>query len=206
MVDNSIQKIAADISIISIALLGVTFILVALAWKGFNESFTLLPRDERKMVIKVYFYPLIPVLIFMGIITAVGINSSSVEQFQSSIFLIMFLLACISILYLIFYGIQKFIYFLIRRKKEQKVVKVDSVTGLYFFSMLILVLSIYCSIFALFGVIHTALDINIRPNQLDDFLITKWLLADAVIFFGFGIFSITIAYLNDKTRSWKKIA
>ncbi len=204
MADSSIQKIAADISVISIALLGVSFILIALAWKGFNESFILLPRDERRQVMKAYSFPLIPVLILVGIFTAVGVNTSSIEELQSSILLIMFGLAVISILYMLFLGIQKFIYFLVRKRKESKVVKVDSVTGGYFISMLILAVSIYCSIFALFGVINTALDINIRPNQLSDFLVTKWLLADAVMFFGLGIFSTTYAYLNDKTRKWKK--
>lgn len=202
MVESSIQEIAADISLISIALLGVSFILTALAWKGFNELFVSLPRDERRELVKRYFIPFIPVLITVSIVTAVGVEAP--ELVQLSYLLVMLGFGVISILYLIFYSIQRLFYFIMRRKKERKAIKVDSATGYYFASLVILAISIFCSVFALFGVIFTALDINISPNQTNDFLFAKWLLADAVLFFTFGVFITAWAYLYDKSRSWKK--
>jgi len=202
MVESSIQEIAANVSVISIALLGVTLILIALAWKGFNALFVLLPRSERRELVKRNFLPFIPTLIVVGIVTAVGVNSP--QMVQTSYLLAVLGVAVILALYLLFRGIQRLIYFIIRRKKKTKVVKVDSATSYYFVAMLTLAISIFCSVFSLFGVINTALDINISPNQLNDFLLAKWLLSDGVVFFTVGIFITALAYFYDKSRYWGK--
>jgi hypothetical protein len=55
----------------------------------------------------------------------------------------------------------------------------------------------------LFGIIDTALAIDINPNQAENFLWSRWLLLDGVVFFTFGVFATGYSYVNDKSREWK---
>lgn len=201
MIEDSVRSIAADASVISIALLAVNLILISLAWKGFNRKFASLPGNERGEIVKRSFITLIAILILVGIITAVGVNSP--QFIQVSYFLAFLGFTVILVLYLIISEIQHLISYLRRRKSESSIIKVDSVTYMYFNSMLILGTSIFCAVFALFGIIDTALAININPDQAKNFLWSKWLLLDSVIFFTIGIFATGYSFLSDKSRKWK---
>ena len=201
MTENITRDIAVLVSVISIALLGVTFVLISLAWKGFESRFTSLPRSERRELVKRCFISITPILILVIVVTVVGVNSPDLVQLSA--FLVMLGLGAIAILYLLVSGIQRFVYFISRRNKESSSVKLDESTTLYFISLLFLAISVFCTVWALIGIIPSALEINISPYQAQDFNWARWFLIDGILFFVAGIFGTGISYLSDRSRYWK---
>jgi hypothetical protein len=54
------SNVASNITLISLASLAVVFILIALAWKGFENRFIPLSGGEKKLLFKTVLIPMVP--------------------------------------------------------------------------------------------------------------------------------------------------
>jgi uncharacterized membrane protein len=194
--------IATNITIISLALLAVVFILIALAWKGFENRFIRLSSDDKKLLGSTVLIPLVPILLLMVVTTWVGTYSPSLVP--ASAFLTMLGLAAISVLYSAIIGIKKLINIIFRKKKTSKnVSKIDELTVLYFMSLIFLGLTVFLCLFAILASMSTAMDLNMGGYQSQDFNSAKWLLSDAVMLFVSGTLGTGYSYLIDRSKIWR---
>jgi len=197
------SNVASNITLISLALLAVVFILIALAWKGFENRFISLSSDEKKLLGKTVLIPLVPILVLMVVTTWVGTYSPSLVP--ASAFLTMLGLAAISILYSIIIGIKKFINFIFRKRKSSKTAnKIDETTVLYFMSLIFLGLAVFLCLFAILGSMSTAMNLNMGGYQSEDFNSSKWLLSDSIMLFICGTLGTGCSYLIDRSKIWRK--
>ena len=195
-------NMASNITLISLAMLAVVFILIALVWKGFEERFIALSYDERKSLGKNVLIQLIPMLSLIVVTTWAGTYSPSFVNAYA--FLTMLALAAMAILYLVIIGIKRLIELIFRKKKSVRVVnKIDERAILYFLSLIFLSLTVFCCLFAILGSIPTAMDINIGAYQTQDYNLSRWLLSDAVMLFVSGTFGTGYSYLVDRSKHWK---
>jgi len=201
MTHDVMREIASNVTIISLALLAVAFILMSLSWKGFEDKFRSMRRDERRELLKSSLLPLLLVLLFTGIFTLIGIYSP--KTFQISTILVMLGFIVIIILYLVAAGIRK-LYFILRKKRQPTVVKLDEATLIYFISLTYLTISVFYSIFAMIGSIPVAMEIDVIPNQANNFNESRWFLLDSILFFVCGTLATGVSFLMHRTQEWKK--
>lgn len=191
MAENEIRQIASDVTVISIALLAVAFILIATSWKGFEKRFLQLDADERKELLNRCFASVIPTLIIFAVMTWVGVNLPS-NQFYSSMTLVFLGFCAIAIIFLIATGIRR----LIQVKRQiTKRMKLDETTTLYFICVMFIAISILCCLIAILGSISSALEINFGADQTKSFLEARWLLLDAITFFISGTLGTGVAFI-----------
>jgi uncharacterized membrane protein len=180
----------------------VVFILIALVWKGFEEKFIALSTNERKSMSKNVLIQLIPMLSLLVVTTWAGTYSPSFVNVYA--FLTMLALAAIAVLYLAIIGVKRLIEFLLRKKKISQVEnKINETAILYFISLILLSLTVFCCLFAILGSISTAMDINLGGYQAQDYNMSKWLLSDAVVLFISGTFGTGYSYLSDRSKNWR---
>ncbi len=201
MNDPALRQIASDISLISIALLGVTFILLSIAWRGFLQRWLTMPREQRRPLVRASFIMILPILLPIVVATAVGAYWPTLVQ--TSYILVIMLLAVIATLYIVFVGFRKLFRYLLRKQGEPVPIKLDGTSIVYSCALMLLAIAVFCNAFALLGTINTAMDINIGPFQPENFNFARWLLTDAVLFFVGGMFTTGYAYLDDKSSEWK---
>jgi hypothetical protein len=201
MTDPTVRQIASDITLIAIALLAVTFVLLSLTWKGFLQRWLKMPSEQRKPLVKTSFILMIPIILPLGVTTAIGTYWPTIVR--ASYILVMILLAIIATLYILFVGFRKMFRYLLRKQKGLSPIKIDSIAIVYSCSLMLLAMSVFCNAFALIGTINTAMDIHISQYEPQDFNLARWLLTDAVLFFVTGMFASAYAYLDDKSSEWK---
>jgi len=201
MNDPALRQIASDISIISIALLGVTFILLSIAWRGFLQRWLTMPREQRRPLMKASFIMMLPILFPVGVASVIGAYWPTLVQ--GSVMLFMMLSAVIATIYILFTGFRKLYRYILKKQGEPVPIKLDGTAMIYSYSLMLLAIAVFCNAFALIGTIQTAMDIDIGPFQPENFNFAKWLLTDAVFFFVTGIFTTGYAYLDDKSSEWK---
>lgn len=200
MNDPALRQIASDISIISVALLGVTFILLSIAWRGFIQHWLTMPREQRRPLVRVSFIMILPILLPIGVASAVGAYWPTLAQ--SSVMLVMMLLAVIATIYILFSGFRKLYKYLLKKQGEPVPIKLDGTAIVYSYSLILLAIAVFCNAFALLGTINTAMDMYISPFQPENFNFARWLLIDAVLFFVSGMFATGYAYLDEKSSEW----
>ena len=189
------RELAALVAIVSMTLVGTSVILLRPAWRGFEQRFLKLQPIERKAVIKNTSLLVVPILILIGIATAVGVYRP--DLVQAAVFFVMLLIAAIAILS------TPVVLILRRVRKAPKPQKPDELSLIYFAALIFLTLCIICSLFALIGVTPTMLMIEIGPYDPDNFNAARWMAQDGVFFFVCGILMLGFAYIDDKTRLWK---
>lgn len=203
MTAEQMRTIASDIVVISIALLGVTFILIALAWKGFEPRFAVLTRDQRRAILRILLVTNIPTLAPMAIVTVVGVYAP--DMVQVSYFLVFLVLTAMALVYLLAVGVQRLLRHLSSRKANQPpAIKPNSTTLLYTYSLLLLTIAIFCVVFSLTGTITTALQLNSGPYQMQTFDLARWLLVDAVSLLVIGMFCLAVSFVDGVTSEWKQ--
>jgi hypothetical protein len=180
MVNDSLRSLSSDIVVISIALLGVIFILIALIWKKFILSIVSISIYWRMQYLKLLLLIfIIPLLVPLAVYTAIGVYFPSFAQ--SSILLVMMLIAAMLLLYSLFHAIRWTIN-RIRGVKRPRT-KLDGEIILCWQSAFCLGLSAICSLIALLGCSSSALNIFIGPYQTENFNWSRWLLNDAILLF-----------------------
>lgn len=201
MVEN-VQSISMDIIKVSLTVLGLSFGLIALTWKAFEQKFLLLCRVQRVALIKALFYLLIPILIVTGLFTLIG--SAWPDSFPDSSFLILLGLGVISLIYLIIVGLKKLVLYFLKKRQKPVPVKVDESTTLYGISLCFLIISILTSLGAITGVTLTALSIKAGPYQSEYYNLSKWLISDGILFLISGTLGSGFSYFFERTQIWKK--
>jgi len=195
MISDAVQNLSSDIVIISIALLGVNFLVVALVWRKFVSSIMKISIYWRKQYLKVILvFFVIPVLLPVTAFTVVGVYYPSLAR--NSALLVLMLVAAILFLYSLFKAIGGVIN-RIRRIKEPSM-KLDGNILICFECMICLGLSVFCSLFALLGASSTALGIYIHENQVESFNWSRWVLNDAILLFVIGVVQMGYLYLLER--------
>jgi hypothetical protein len=90
------RQIASDISVIALALLAVTFVLLSLTWKGFAKRWAKMPVEQRRPLARAGFWMVLPVATPSLMASLVG--SYWPELFQATAFLVFMLLGAIATL------------------------------------------------------------------------------------------------------------
>lgn len=195
MTNDSLRNISSDIVIISIALLGVIFILLALVWNKFIQSIKTISIYWRMQYLKLLFILFfIPLLVPLAVYTAVGIYYPSLAQ--GSVMLVMMLIAGILILYSLIQGIRWIIDRLRSTKRSRT--KLNEEILLCWQTAFCLGLSAVCALIALLGCSSSALNIFIGPYQIEDFNWSRWLLNDAILLFIVGAIQTGFLFMMER--------
>jgi hypothetical protein len=202
MPEDSMRSIASDVALISIALIAANFVLMALAWKGFEPRVLPLSHPQRKELFKGVLISLIP-LSPLAAATVAGIYWPT--HVQASAFLVMLLLAVMSGIYLIILGVRSLIRHLLKRNDGSPSTKIDGQAWLYSQTLMFLVLSTTCIAGALMLTITSALAIEVHPNQEEHFNWARWLLWDGVLLFVFGMFALGVAHLDSSAGLGRRV-
>lgn len=195
MTTDSLQNLSSDIIVISIALLGAIFVLIAITWKKFILRISRLSVYWRIQHVKVILFTfVIPLLIPLAVYTAVGVYYPTLAQ--DSLFLVMMLIAGILILFCLVQGI-KWIINRIRSARKEIKAKLEGDTLICIQSLFSLGLSALCSLLALIGCSSSALDIYTGKYQMENFNWSRWLINDAILLFVVGAIQTGILYAMD---------
>jgi hypothetical protein len=198
MISDSLRSMSADTVVISIALLGVIFILAALVWRKFTSNLMTLSLYWRRQYLKIVFITFgIPVLIPVSVYTIVGVYYPSLAP--SSALLVFMLLSAVAFLYLLFRA-GRWVVDRIRRVRKPKEFrrKLDTSVLVSTQCMICLGLSALCSLFALFAAGSSALDIYVGQSEVESFNWSRWILNDAIFLFVIGAFLTAFLYMMDR--------
>jgi TRAP-type mannitol/chloroaromatic compound transport system permease large subunit len=105
------RQIASDISVISIALMAITFVLISLAWKGINNALLEVEPSTRIEILKKGVIALIPFIVLLGILVHVGSRANNINEFTTYSFYALIGLVGFIILVVILGKLIKFIPF-----------------------------------------------------------------------------------------------
>ncbi len=192
---QNINNLASLIGVQSVAVIGVSLVLLHTAWEGFERTYLPLSLQERKATLISSSIPFAVILFIFTVATLSGIYDPSLVQ-PVVVLVIMLILGIAIISYTIIIILRK-----LRKKKES--VKPDDICQIYFFSLLCLALSILCTVGALLGNTSTMLNISIGQYEREYFELGRWLLWDGLFFFAVGIIELGFAYVSDKIKQWK---
>lgn len=186
------QQVAALVAVVSISLIGVQFTVIKKVWQLFEQRCLALPREKRKNIAVTALWILLPIFFMEGIFIYSRVYVS--EEYTDDVAI--FLLLLFSLIFLII----TLVLWIVRKVRKQSVQKADN-AGLYsFISMIMYLMSIFCSIFALIGVSGTMLNVKVGPYGPQNYLFGKWILTSAItFFFGWMIFHL-VAFLEDYRR------
>ncbi|MBI4297231.1 MAG: hypothetical protein HY676_01730 [Chloroflexi bacterium] len=182
MTPDILRQIASDASVISIALLAASFVLISVVWKGFKRPFYALAYEQRKVLGNFLLITLGPVVFLYTVATIVGTGWP--DLLQPSGILAMFLLLIVMVISLVISAIIR----LLRRQKRPTTPRIDGSLATSAFTLAVLGLSVMCNSLALFGVISVALSVDLPNYTKYDFDLSRWLLLDGVALFTSGIF------------------
>ena len=185
------RQIASDASVIAIALMAASFVLIAVVWKSFQVRFYQLEFEQRKELVKSLIIILAPILFFYAVATSVG--SKWPELLQPSGILAMLLVVIALLIYLV---VSKIMHFLQKRQPKPAKPKVDGNLFVCSFTLAMLGLSVLCNALALFGVISIALSIDLPNVSSYDFNLSRWLLLDGTGFFVSGILGTAYSVMS----------
>lgn len=198
MISDSLRSVSSDVVVISIALFGVNFGLIALFWRRFTSSFMTLSLHWRRQYLKPVFISFVlPILIPLAVYTIVGVYYPSLAP--NSVILVMMLIAGILFLWLLFKGV-RWVIDRIRgaRKPKESKTKLDGNILICIYCVACLGLSALCSLFSLLFAGSSALDIYVGHNQVETFNWARWILNDAIFLFVIGAFEMAWLYILPK--------
>jgi hypothetical protein len=198
------RAIASDISVISIALMAITFILISLAWKGINTAFLAIESSKRIEVLRKGVIAIIPFILLLTLLITIGIKAKNIDEFDNYIICVLigfvvFIIICIFLEKLIKH-IPKLLNFV---NKIKHPFKMNTPAEGYCISLYILGLSVFFNIFSLFYSIIITLDINYIPVDVEDFNTIKWTLIDSIISFTLGILFLARVHLKEMVAKLK---
>ncbi|MDD5702198.1 MAG: hypothetical protein PHU23_09140 [Dehalococcoidales bacterium] len=186
---STIQQLAALVAVVSVAIIGVAIMLIPPLWKGCKKT-SGFPLQERRTIYKILalVYGLFVVILF--ITNFIGIHAPSFIQPVTRIFLI-----AIVVIFLFYVVVQRLISWI---KKSREPYPVDYLAFSYRFTLASILLCVFFSTFALFGVSQTMLGIEIGPFNQDNYNWGRWWLADGITFFVIGILSYASIFIPQR--------
>jgi len=169
------QQVAALVALVSVSLIGIQLAHIKGVWQLFERRHLALPRKERNYAALSGLWVLLPIII----IEAIFIYSRVYVPAKYSNDALLFLLIIFALLFLF----SSLIVWIIRKVRKTKAHKPDE-AGLYsFLLMMVFIMSIFCSIFALIGVSATMLNVEAGPYGPQNYTLGKWILTSAIMFF-----------------------
>lgn len=193
------RQIASDASVIAIALIAASFVLIAVVWKIFDIRLHELGFEQRKELGRSLIVLLAPVLFLYAVATFVGSKWPDLLEPSGIAAMLLLILG-----FLIYFVVSKIMH--LRRRHQQKPMqlKLDDNLVSCSWTLAILGLSVMCSALSLFGVISIALSVKLPNVSSYDFYLSRWLLLDGVAFFVSGILGTVYSVItgiksDDKT-------
>lgn len=195
MTDDYIRGLSSDIVVISVALLGVTFVAMALVWQRFRSSVMPLPRYWMRQYFKATLVVFaIPVLCPVAAAVVVGVYYPFLVR--DSVLLVMIAVTGILLLYVLSRGVRWVVNRM--RRRRDTVRKLDADVLVCIVGMLCLGLSASCSLFALLGASPSALAIHLDERQIENLNWARWILNGGILLFVIGVFEMSLLYASER--------
>lgn len=187
LVDQNItQQLAALIAVVSVAIIGVAFMLITPTWKGYQNTSVCSTSPERRAKNRFLMFSFGPLLVFLAITDFFGVYAPALVQPVARILFFAFLV--IWIISIVIYQIVRAV------RKTRSFIKLESLPLLYETTLIWIALCIFACLVALFGVAYPMLNIEIGPFNQDNFNWARWFLVDGILFFTIGI--LNFAFIN----------
>jgi hypothetical protein len=193
MPTDNIREISGIIALVSTTIIGLLIPLIAISWRGVEDSYFKLFALERKSVFQsALFIFFIPFVLFL-VSTVVGIiNPQLVPGYTILTLLVLTVALYIGSAILAVKN---------KVKKIPKLPKPDTTSLLYLVTFLSLGTSMFCVLFALFGIGETMLDIRIGFYWLDNYNLGRWMTIDAIFYLIVGIYFLGVSFVFKRTSS-----
>jgi len=179
------QQLAALVAVVSVAIIGVAFMLVPSVWKGLTESSVIANSIEKRAMYQALFIIITPFLGLLAVIDLFGIYAPSLVQAAITISLLILMILMLVILLRV-------------KNKSNLFDNILPLPFLYGNTLVWIALCILSSLFALLGVASTMLNIVIGPFALDNFNFAKWCLFDGIFFFFISIIDFAFIFMFQK--------
>ena len=197
-IPETTRELAALMAIVSIALVGTTFVIIPTVWKRLNERLKDLSHSQKRITKITALFVFTPIVLLIGAATIAGIYCP--DFVQEAVLLVLASLTAVSLVYLLVQGIKK-IAAKVKGKKETKPPRADTECLFYTMTLFYLGGTVSFSLFALLLVSPLMLDIELGPYNPENFEGAKWFLSDAIFFFVVGIITFGIAYITSKPKN-----
>ena len=186
----AMQVVAANIVVISVALLATTLVVLSPTWQGFLRYIGLLSAQSRREIRTPLYYSLGVSAAVFGSVIAMGIVDPYLVQ--SAAFFVMLGLAVLGIGYiavLFTWNLLRHRRFPRFRRSEEPEVKPWEKAGTlaYTLSLVHLVFAAFLFAVCVIGAIDTTVGISLGPNTAEDFDFSRWTLRAATMAFFFGL-------------------
>lgn len=195
MLPENTQTIAALIAVVSMTLFGVELLVLREVWKKLDYYFLSLPEEKKRRVKWRVFWQIIPPSVALGAYTITGIYD---PENAPAIFLMVALIIIAIMTFAVLIGR---VTSWLKGKKESKITeKVDMSSILFVGSFVFLLIGMLISLMALVVVSATMLDITVGIWDIESYVLGRWVMLDAIIFFVLGIFMVGVAYLYENRK------
>lgn len=189
------QAIAALIAVVSMTLFGVELLVLREVWKKLDYYFLNLPKEKKRRVKWRVFIQVIFPSVALGVYTITGIYDP--ENAPAIFFWVAFIFAVILTLAWPIARVTS----RLKGKKESKITEEVDVSSILFVgSFVFLLIGMLISLMALVVVSATMLDITVGIWDIESYVLGRWVMLDAIIFFVLGIFMVGVAYLYENRK------
>lgn len=195
MLPENAQTIAALIAVVSMTLFGVELLVLREVWKKLDYYFLSLPKEKKRRVKWRVSIQVIFPSVALGAYTITGIYDP--ENAPTIFFWVAFIFAVIITLALPIARVTS----RLKGKKESKITEEVDVSSILFVgSFVFLLIGMLISLMALVVVSATMLDITVGIWDIESYVLGRWVMLDAIIFFVLGIFMVGVAYLYENRK------
>jgi hypothetical protein len=145
-----------------------------------------------------------PILIIVAIATGVGIYNEALVP--SITFIIIALIDVLFVIVMLISAIKFAVRWLLNIKKGPAIPpeKLDPLAFQYFICVNSFGITVFCALLSLFGIAQTMLGIQIGPQDIHAYNLSRWLLLDAIVYFVSASFILGATRLQDGTQGWPK--
>jgi hypothetical protein len=192
-----INQLAPAVSVMSIAIIGVSVLMIAASWKGLERSYLSLSTPLWHASKRASLVAFSLIFILMGATTVTGVYASTMTV--AVYFWVIIIITAIVMLLIIVASILR------KSKKFRRPHPPDMVCSMYHFSLLLNVTGILCNIVLLVGITTSMINMKIGSIRIGNMELARWLVLDGVICFVFVICATGMAYFLGKSNQLKTV-